>query len=142
MKGYRYLEGVVTADLAFEATGKDLDELFVNAAMALFDAQANLDTVQDKTSKTVKLKNKNLEQLLHDFLSEIIYYKDAEQLLFKTAKVKISKNAQYELTAELKGEKLDMSKHELGNDLKAVTWHKFKIEQTPKGWRCQAVVDI
>ena len=142
MPGYRFLEGVVTADLAFEAQGKDLEELFTNAAMALFDAQVKLETVEPKIIKKGTFENENLEQLLYDFLEQIIFLKDAEQLLFKTVKVKIIKNKAYKLEAEFKGEKIDIKKHELGNDLKAVTWHKFKIEQTPKGWLCQIVIDI
>ena len=42
---YRFLDDVATADLAFEAYGKDLPSLFTNAALATADAMANLKTV-------------------------------------------------------------------------------------------------
>jgi len=142
MPAYRFLEGIVTADLAFEATGKDLNELFANAALAVFESQVKLNTVEAKVTKKIIMENKDIGQLLFDFLNEIIFLKDAEQLIFKTAKVAIAKNAKYKLVAELKGEKIDQKKHKLGNDLKAVTMHKFNVEQTPKGWKCLVVVDI
>jgi SHS2 domain-containing protein len=63
-------------------------------------------------------------------------------LIFKTVKVAIAKNKAYALVADLKGEKIDPKKHKLGNDLKAVTMHKFSVEETPKGWKCLVVIDI
>lgn len=142
MAGYRFLEKLVTADLAFEATGKELNDLFANAALAMLESQAKLDTVEAKVTKKVVLENADVGQLLFNFLNEIIFFKDAEQLIFKTVKVSIAKNAKYKLVAELKGEKIDPKKHKLGNDLKAVTMHKFNVEQSPKGWKCTVVVDI
>lgn len=142
MPGYKFLEGIVTADLAFEATGKDLNALFENAAMAVLESQAKLETIAAKVTKKVVLENEDVGQLLFDFLNEIIFLKDAEQLIFKTVKAAVTKNAVYKLVAELKGETIDQKKHKLGNDLKAVTMHKFKVEQDKKGWKCLVVVDI
>ena len=142
MPNYKFLEGIVTADLAFEATGKDLNALFENAALAVLESQAQLKTIDAKVTKKIMLENENVEDLLFDFLNEIIFFKDAEQLIFKTVKVAIAKNEKYKLTAELKGEKIDQKKHKLGNDLKAVTMHQFKVEQTKSGWKCLVVIDI
>jgi len=142
MPKYRFLEGIVTADLAFEATGKDLNDLFTNAALAVLESQARLETIEPKVTKKVVLEHADIEELLFDFLNEIIFFKDAEQLIFKTVKVAITKDGKYKLTAQFKGEKIDQKKHKLGNDLKAVTMHQFKVEETTKGWRCQVVIDI
>jgi SHS2 domain-containing protein len=140
MPNYRFLEGISVADLAFEATGKDLNALFENAALAVLVSQADITTVDAKVAKKVVLENADVGQLLFDFLNEIIYFKDAEQLIFKTVKVAIT--GTYKLVAELKGEKIDLKKHKLGNDLKAVTMHQFKVEQAKTGWKCRAVIDI
>ncbi len=142
MPNYKFLEGIVTADLAFEATGKDLSALFTNAALAVLESQAKLDTVAAKVTKKVVLENEDVGQLLFDFLNELIYFKDAEQLIFKTVKAVVSKNDAYKLVADLKGEKIDQKKHKLGNDLKAVTMHQFKVEESKAGWKCQVVIDI
>jgi SHS2 domain-containing protein len=142
MPGYRFLEGIAVADLAFEAAGKDLAALFENAALAVFVSQVKLETVEPKVAKKIVLENEDVGQLLFDFLNEIIFLKDAEQLIFKSVKASITRNAVYKLVADLKGETIDPKKHKLGNDLKAVTMHQFKVEQTPKGWRCLVVIDI
>jgi SHS2 domain-containing protein len=142
MPAYTFLEGIAVADLAFEATGKDLGKLFQNAAMALLVSQADVKTIKPKVTKKIVLENADPKQLLFDFLSEIIFLKDAEQLIFASAEAKVRKNARYELIAELKGETIDQKKHKLGNDLKAITRHQFKLEQAKTGWTCQVVVDI
>ena len=142
MPNYKFLEGIVTADLAFEATGKDLNALFENAALAVLESQAKLEAIDAKVIKKIVLQNDDVGQLLFDFLNEIIFLKDAEQLIFKTVKAVVKKNKEYELIAELAGEQIDQKKHKLGNDLKAVTMHKFKVEETKSGWKCLVVIDI
>ncbi len=142
MPAYKFLEGIALADLAFEATGKTLNDLFKNAALAVFESQVKLTTVTPKIAKKIVMENEDVGHLLYDFLNEIIFFKDAEQLLFKTVKVAITKNTKYKLVAELKGEKINPNKHKLGNDLKAVTMHKFNVEKTLKGWKCLVVIDI
>jgi SHS2 domain-containing protein len=142
MPAYKFLEGVVTADLAFEASGNDLSALFTNAAQAVLVSQADVKTIQPKITKKIILKNADVGQLLFDFLNEIIYIKDAEQLIFASVKAAVIKNEEYELVADLKGETIDIKKHKLGNDLKAVTMHKFDVSQTKTGWKCTVVIDI
>lgn len=142
MQGYKFLEGIATADVAFEATGKTLNKLFENAALAVFATQVDVKTVKEKVTTEIELENKDVEHLLIDFLNEIIFYKDADRLIYKTVRVDIIKNKTYTLHAELHGEEIDLKKHKLGNDVKAVTMHKFKIEETKKGWTCRVVLDI
>jgi SHS2 domain-containing protein len=142
MAGYKFLEGIATADVAFEANGKDLNELFQNAAMAVFATQVDVKTVNERVTTELELQNEDIGQLLVDFLNQIIFYKDANQLIYKSAKVVIIKNKHYALHAELHGEEIDQKKHKLGNDVKAVTMHKFKVEQTKSGWMCRVVLDI
>jgi SHS2 domain-containing protein len=142
MPAYRFLEGIAVADLAFEATGKSLEELFTNAAMAMLVSQADTKTITSKETRTFELENDKVEQLLFDFLNEIIFFKDAEQLIFKSVEVKITKNKTYKLKATFSGDFIDQKKHKLGNDLKAVTMHRFRVGQTKTGWQCTVVVDI
>ena len=94
---FNFLDGLTEADYAFEAFGKNLNELFENAALAVMSAQAELKTVKIKEKREVKLKNKKIDALLFDFLQEILYYKDAEVLIFCKAKVKIRKVKSFDL---------------------------------------------
>jgi SHS2 domain-containing protein len=141
---YRYLEGLTMADIAFEATGRTLEELFASAADAMTNTQIqDLGMIKPETEKKFDLKAANIEQLLHDFLQELIFFKDAELLLFREYKVRISEaQGGYLLEANLKGEAIDMKRHIMLVDVKAVSWHKFKVEKTKEAWRAVVIIDV
>lgn len=143
---WKFVEGLTVADVAFEARGKSLSELFEECAEALTATMVKkVSSVKPLKTKRVKLEYENPEQLLFNFLQELIFLKDAELLLFSKYQVKIkegNENNLLKLEAVLKGEKLDARKHELLVDVKAVTWHKFKVEKTSSGWRALVVLDV
>src|SRR5438067_7764273 len=79
---YKYLEDIGTADIAFEATGRNLPELFMSAADATMNVMIeNLDAIEPRSTKQIQLKSDAIDMLLFDFLQELIFFKDAEQLL-------------------------------------------------------------
>jgi len=78
---YHYLEDIGTADIAFEATGRDLPELFTAAADATMNVMIdNLDAIESRETQQIELSDDNIEMLLFDFLQELIYFKDARRL--------------------------------------------------------------
>lgn len=141
---YHFLEDFATADIAFEATGKDLEEVFVAAADATMNVMIEeLDSIEAKTRRPVELKNEDLEMLLFDLLQELIYYKDAEQLLLRIKKIRIRKEGgTYSLQAVAAGEKLNPERHEQRADVKAVTLHQFSLRKTEDGWKALVILDI
>jgi SHS2 domain-containing protein len=140
---FKVLENLVTADTAFEAYGKDLNELFNNCALALCSAMVEPKTVAAKISKIIKMQNKDLNTLLVDFLNELVYYKDAEALLFPKVKVKIiEKDGLYRLASDAAGDKIDFQKHRLLADVKAATFHMFELQKKGKTWIARVVLDI
>lgn len=140
---YKYLEDVSIADVAFVAEGKTLDEMFESAGLAVTNTMVkDLNSVKPKVKKTIKLKADNVEKLLFNFLQEFVYWKDKSLLLFSKINVKVNeKEGAYSLSASLAGDKLDMKKHELLVDVKAVTWHLFEVKKKGK-WKCRVVLDI
>ena len=140
---YKFLEKFVTADMAFEAFGSDLSELFTHAAEAVAAAMVQPKSMAAKIKKTIKMQNKDLQHLMIDFLNEIVYYKDAESTLFPKAKVKITeKNGMYHLAADLAGDKIDFAKHKVEADVKSATWHSFELQKKGKQWYTRVVIDI
>ena len=140
---YRFLEDIAIADVAFEATGETVEELFESAALAVTNTQVkDLKSVKHKVSKEIKVESDSIEMLLFNFLQELIFHKDAELLLFNKFDIRITKNKKYKLKAKAYGEKLDMKKHELLVDVKAVSLHNFKIEQTKGGWKASVILDV
>ncbi len=81
---YRFLESVAIADVAFEATGRNLAELFAAAGDATINTMIDpIEGIRAKTSREIQLSNDELDLLLFDFLQELIYYKDADGLLLR-----------------------------------------------------------
>src|ERR1041385_8503367 len=103
---YKFLEDIGTADIAFEAIGRDLAELFTAAADATLNVMIdNLDAIEPRETQQIKLSNDNIEMLLFDFLQELIYFKDAKRLLLRAREVRIEhKDEAYVLKATVTGE--------------------------------------
>ena len=140
---FKFSEKLTRADIGFFVTGKDLNELFTDALRALVETSANPETVQPKIVKKMSFSNTNIDELLFDALSELVFLKDAEYFVFSTIKAKVTKtNATYHAEIVGKGEEIDPKKHELRNDVKAITLHKFKVEKTPTGWKATVIVDV
>ena len=142
---YKFLENVAIADIAYEAYGKNLNELFENAAMAIFELSANLKTVEAKEKIEFELENEKLENLLYDFLSEILFLKDSKYMVFKKVKASIKEAKEgelFKLKAALEGDTIDPNKQQLENDIKAVTMHMFEVKKEKDGYKAVVVVDI
>lgn len=141
---HRFIEEEATADIAFEATGKDLPEVFQSAADALMNVMIdNLDAIQSRERRTIEISSEALDLLLLDLLQSLIYYKDADQLLLRVTKVDINRvNEAWRLRALGEGEYLDRERHQLLTDVKAVTLHDFRLERVKDGWQAHVILDI
>jgi len=139
---YKYRDDIAHADIAFEVVADKLDEVFSETAKAMFNVMVDLNDVEEKVKKQIKLENTDLERLFFDWLSELVYIKDTEYMLFKKFDVKISQTKGYKLTASIYGEKVDRKKHKLKVDVKAVTMHKFSLKKKDNKWNALVVLDI
>ncbi|NQV09031.1 archease, partial [Candidatus Woesearchaeota archaeon] len=135
---YKFLPDIATADIAFEAEAETLEELFTACALALEDSMVDLKGVEEKETKIIELESKDIERLLFDWLGELIFLKDSEDLLFSKFNITIKED---KLKAECIGEKINKHKHELKNDVKAVTLHRFKVEESKHGWKASVILD-
>ena len=141
---YNFLDDIAIADVAFEAWGDTPEEMFVAAADATMNVMVdNFDKIEPHENRAIVLKAEKMDMLLFEFLQELIFFKDAEMLLLRVEDVKIGHEDDfYILSAAAYGEQIDPEKHDLVVDVKAVTMHKFKVEQTQRGWETLVVLDI
>ena len=141
---YKYLEEIGIADIAFEATGRDLPELFRDAADATLNVMIdNIDAIQPVETRQIELSNYKLDMLLFDFLQELIFLKDAERLLLRIREVQIAeRDENYFVKATAEGELLDAERHHQRADVKAVTLHDFSVEQIDCQWKARVLLDI
>jgi len=141
---YEYLEDGVTSDVTFRAWGGDLDELFTAAA----DATANLmvgslDSIEPRVTVPVTMNAEALDLLLMRFLDELVFHKDAARLLLRATAVHVASGDHgHTVHAELKGETIDPSKHELAADVKAVTLHGLEVTHGTAGWHAHVTLDV
>jgi SHS2 domain-containing protein len=139
---FKYLENVAIADTCFEAYGKTLNEMFENSALAVSDCMVNLKEIKQKVKREIKLESDKLDNLLYDFLSEIVYIKDTDGLLFSKYKVIVKEGKKFTLNATCYGDIIRRDKQELRNDVKAITMHMFEIKKEKNKYQSTVVVDI
>ena len=120
---YKLLEH--TADAMVEVYGKDLDERFENAAYAMFDQITDLSKVASKGELKVVMSGETREQLLVDFLQELLFVHDTEDLVLTEFEVKIDGKT---LEAVVRGEKFDEKKHTKRSVVKGVTYHRLEFD--------------
>ena len=143
MKGFRFIDH--TADIQTESWGRTLEEAFSQCALSLMTIiTPNLEKILPVIQKTIKIKAEDKEALLFDFLSEFLFIFDVEELVFNEITLEfIHKiNDFYELKAVVRGEKFDKKKHELGTEVKAVTYSFMEIEESEGLVKIKIIFDI
>ena len=129
-----------TADLGLRATAPDLNSLFAEMAACLVSAMVeNPASVQPAQEVQIELAGDNREFLLFDWLKELLLRFETDRLLFAAFAVKVSDSG---LSATARGEEYDPARHTLAHEVKAITYHELKVEQTADGWLAEAIVDI
>jgi SHS2 domain-containing protein len=141
---YEFVDELTVADMAFRAWGHDVEETFVSAADAVMNAMVeDLEAIQPQDTRVLNVEHEALDLLLFNFLQELIYYKDAEQLLLRVRQLHIADGRQpYTLQAMAVGEPIDPDRHHMRVDVKAVTLHHFALTQTERGWEATVILDI
>lgn len=128
-----------TADLGIIISGDNLKELFLNAAIGLFELICDINKVEEKESYDVEVSASDLEGLLVAWLSELIFLFDAKGFL--AARFEILKMDKLSIKAKVYGESIK-EKHYLKNEVKAVTYHQLKIEKINEQWQVKLIFDV
>ena len=128
-----------TADIGIIAYGADMKQAFANAARALFSLITDLEDVKEVLHQDTELTATDKEGLLVEWLNELIYQFDAENMLFKRFDITELNNTQ--LKARSYGEKVDRLRHKLKIGVKAATYHMLRIDKED-GCKVQVIFDI
>lgn len=131
-----------TADVGIRCRASTLDELFAEAGRGLFSVMvANLEAVRPAEPSRVELAGASgrLDDLLFDWLAELLYRFDTRRRLFSRFDVRVH-DTRLEATAW--GEPMDRTRHEMEREVKAITYHGLKVEHQPEGWLAEVIVDI
>jgi SHS2 domain-containing protein len=129
-----------TADLGLDIYGKTVEELFANAAFAIFDNITNLENVQTVVERKITVEGDGWEDLLVNYLREILYLYNGEELLLK--EFSIMEIDSRHLEGQVSGEFYASSKHRIHAEIKAVTYHQASVRETPEGWVGRVICDV
>jgi SHS2 domain-containing protein len=131
-----------TADVGLRVQAASLAELFVEAARGAFALVIeNPDAIEPRQAIAIDLAAEDLEGLFVDWLRELIYRFETEHLLLCEFHLQLA-DENRRLHAECRGEPADWSRHLPDNELKAVTYHGLRVEQTARGWEAEVIFDI
>lgn len=141
---FRFLDDIATADLAFDASGDSLQELFHGATCAVIEAMADPSTVGSTWRKSVERTEEDPAELLFDWLSDLVYWKDADGVVFSTFKLTITcgDDGSWHLKGELCGESVNGLVQVLRNDVKGVTKHLYRLAQEEGQCTVRVVLDV
>ena len=134
-----------TADVSVKSWGRNLEEAFSQTALSLMTTiTPNLKKISPKVEKMIEIVSEDKYALCFDFLTEFLYLFDVEDLVFSNVSViSIQKiEEQYKLIALAKGEAFDRNKHEIGTEVKAITYSFMNIEEKKKKVEISIVFDI
>ena len=125
--GYRYLEHVT--DAFIEVTEDSLEDAFASAGAAVVDTVVDIKSVEEKTEKNIHVSGNDLNNLLYNWLEEIIILTITEGFVAKRFSVKVIKNGNYKITATLFGEEINFKKHHFKVEIKSPTLHLMEIKR-------------
>jgi len=129
-----------TADIGVIVYGENLIALFENAGEAFFRLITDLRKVRPRLERRIVVRGESLDRLMVDWLSELLYLHDVENLLFKEFKVESA--GEDGLRAVAKGEPFQEGVHVIKTEVKAVTYHQIEVRQEKSRWRAQVIFDL
>jgi SHS2 domain-containing protein len=138
--GHRFLDH--TADLAVELAAPTLPALYEEALLAFTEAITEPALVAESTTRRFELAAPAPDLLLVDWLGELLYAFETENLLFRRAEVTLEESpGGLRLAAAAHGEPRG-ERHTIKVLLKAVTYHGLEVAHQEQGWRARVVFDI
>jgi SHS2 domain-containing protein len=129
-----------TADIGIIAYGTDIKQVFTNAALGMFHLITDIDDIGEDTRRDIELSSQDTENLLVEWLNELLYAFDAEHIVFKSFWIDtLSDN---HLKATCRGTQIDPGQYRIKREVKAATYHMLDINKEDSGYKAQIIFDI
>lgn len=135
-----YTEFDHTADIGMNIYGATLEELFCNAAYALFDSIVDIARVQPIQERELSIVGDDDELLLMNWLRGLLYLCAVEGEVYREFDIRSLETGK--LNAVIRGEPLDKQRHDFKTELKAVTYHQFQLSKEADGWKATVIFDV
>jgi SHS2 domain-containing protein len=129
-----------TADVGLLAWGDTLPELLTACAEGMFSILLGPESIEEREEVGIEVGAEDVEELVHTWLRELLFHFDVENLALGRFAVQEAEPTR--LRAVCHGETLDPSRHTAQVEIKAVTYHEFRVEQNDEGWTAEVLFDI
>ncbi len=137
-RGYRFFDH--TADFGLEICGDDAPGLFYEAATALFDLITAPAVPGRCVRHRIEVSGQDWADLMVNWLRELLYLWNGESQLVRD--IEMTTIEETRLAAVLSCETYDPDRHEIRNEIKAVTYHQIEVGPSEDGWRARVIFDI
>jgi SHS2 domain-containing protein len=133
-----------TADVYIAAYGKNLEEAFENAALAMFEVMTDTRKVSPNEEDSVEVEAEDEYALLYSWLEALLVKFEVKGMLYSKFKIShLEENAEgFEIKATMWGEKFNAEKHAQKVAVKAVTYHRMEIIKEVDKVTLEFILDI
>jgi SHS2 domain-containing protein len=138
---YEYLDEV-TSDQIFKAYGYTLEEVLVNAAMAMFGVMYNLEEIVVEDSINVEAMGSSEEKLLYNWLSNLLVEFEVEGVFFADFSVDSVNQLEDNTLHAIGTARGSRNMPQLQTHVKGVTLHRFSLEKINNQFVATVVVDV
>jgi len=128
------------SDVGFEVYGDTLEELYANAAIAMYSLMTDIDEIEADVERGIELKAEDFQSLMFDWLDELIFLFDSESLVMNKFDIAVNET-NFSICGNCKGGKYDPSMHVSGIIIKAVTYNMMQIKKN-EVWKARVVLDV
>ena len=129
-----------TADFGLQVFGSDSQELFTNAALALFDVITETDVLTGRDSCHITTLGEDWSDLMVNWLREILYLWNGKERLIKS--IQILSLSENKISAKIYFDAYMPDRHIIKTEIKAVTYHQIQVKSSPSGWEARVIFDI
>lgn len=132
-----------TADIKFQAYGKNFETALENSAIATFESICRGQNVLPKVHKKIKIIARTEEILLYDFLDEFLFIMDTESLILsgiKNLSVLYDKSDKITLSCDAYFD--NVKNYDISGNIKSVTHSEMFIKKEKNKTTIQVVLDI
>ncbi len=138
MNHFRLLEH--TADMGIEAEGESLAGLFEQAALGLRSVITEREPLQPEWEVALELCGADLEELLVNWLTELLYLFETRRLL--PVRFHFDQMGLTRLRVRVGAETIDPELQPVDREVKAITYHQIRVEPTEGGWKARLYLDL
>ncbi len=129
-----------TADVGLRVRADSVEDLFADAAAGLLSLMvANPESVEGVLERTIEVQSDAIDLLLFDWLSELLFVFESDGLLLSQFEIGVTGTT---LVAKCRGELMNLGKHRMDHEVKAVTYHQLQVEQIDGSWVAEVILDI